>query len=91
MRVCVVTKSSCHVDDCVELFCFDARRVILKDKRFLSSVGIKNRAIVSSSKMFFFCCCFVYEAEIRKNKIGLKLEQEVLPLSISIQFKLVIS
>jgi len=54
VRVCVVTKSSCHVDDCVELFCFDARRVILKDKRFLSSVGIKNRAIVSSSKMFFF-------------------------------------
>ena len=54
MCVCVVTKSSFHVDDCVELFCFDARRVILKDKRFLSSVGIKNRAIVSSSKIFFF-------------------------------------
>lgn len=69
MRVCVVTKSSCHVDDCVELFCFDARRVILKDKRFLSSVGIKNRAIVSSSKMFFFVVVLFMKQKFERIKL----------------------
>lgn len=43
-------------------------QVILKDKSCLSSVGIKNMAIVSSSKIFSFYC-FVMKQKVERRKM----------------------